>query len=190
MYGLVNRALQQLIVSDYGHDVWQRIAHAAGWTEVEFVSMERYDDALTYGLVSSASKELRVPAPELLEAFGLAWPRYVVGKGFGVLMEMSGDTFGEFLGNLDHLHTRIALSYTSLQPPSFDLERSEPGAWDLRYYSSRPGFAPMVMGMLYALAEKFNTKIDISSQEIQMEGGEFSFLFTVREEADQAARAA
>ena len=57
MYGLVNKAIEGLVRQQFGDDAWARIKERAGWTGAQFVSMDTYDDELTYKLVGAASED-------------------------------------------------------------------------------------------------------------------------------------
>lgn len=164
MYGLVNIAIEQIISQRFGWDAWQRIADAAGAPAHGFVSMEAYDDSITYGLVAAASSELDLTQEQILEAFGEYWILYTAAEGYGELLELSGDTFEEFLRGLDTMHTRVALSYPQLQPPSFRCEKCDDGTLELHYTSHRSGLAPMVIGLLRGLAKRFEVQISVEQR--------------------------
>ena len=70
MYGLVNRAVEGLVTEKFGVDPWQRICARAGLDDPQFVAMEAYDDAVTYGLVGAAAAELGLEPAAVLEVFG------------------------------------------------------------------------------------------------------------------------
>ena len=161
MYGLINRAVRQLITQEFGEAAWEKIAAAAGCAGVDFVGMETYPDELTYTLVGCASEVLEVPAEQLLHAFGTYWTKYSAQEGYLELLDMTGDTFEEFISQLDDLHARIALIFPKLQPPSFEFEELEEGHGLLHYYTDRPGLAPMVCGLLEGLAERFGISVDV-----------------------------
>ena len=159
MYGLVNKAIEDLVTREHGEDTWWQVVEKAGLEHAGFVGMEQYPDAVTYGLVGAASEVLGVPAEQLLEAFGEFWVLYTATEGYGELLEMSGRNFEEFLNNLDNLHMRVGLNFPELQPPSFRCEKVGEGTYHLRYLSDRAGLAPMVIGLVKGLAAKFGVEI-------------------------------
>lgn len=170
MYGLVNKAIQDLVLSEHGAEVWGEIVRTADVGEnlrkalsedVGFVRMDSYPDGVTFGLVKTASEVLGVPASDLLEAFGRYWIRYTAREGYGELLELSGGSLHEFLSNLDNLHTRVGLSLPDLQPPSFECREVGPGRFELYYRSSRDGLAPMVVGLVKGLAERFSVEVEV-----------------------------
>ena len=50
MYGLVNKAIHQLIVTEFGEAKWEEIKEEASFEEIGFISMKSYDDRITYSL--------------------------------------------------------------------------------------------------------------------------------------------
>ena len=55
MYGMVNKAIEDLVRSNFGEDSWNRIKERAGVDEVAFISNEPYPDDVTFRLVGAAS---------------------------------------------------------------------------------------------------------------------------------------
>jgi hypothetical protein len=159
MYGLVNRAVEDLISERFGPEAWERIKQRAGLDIDLFISMDAYPDDVTYRLVGAASEELGIPAEQLLEAFGEYWILYTAEQGYGELLRMGGDSLPEFLQNLHDLHSHVALSFPHLRPPSFWLSDVTAGSARLHYQSSRSGLAPMVTGLLKGLGKRFATPV-------------------------------
>ena len=162
MYGLINKAVRELVRSEFGDDAWGRIRSAAGVEEDDFVSMQQYDDDVTYALVSAASEELGVPAEKVLETFGSYWVRYVGHENYGHLMDAAGQSLPEFLSNLDQMHARVMLTFPDLKPPSFRVTDQSEDRLRLHYYSQRKGLAPLVTGLLDGLALQFDTPIEVT----------------------------
>lgn len=180
MYGLVNRAIEGLVCQKMGPEVWERIRTRAGLDDSGFVAMDRYDDAVTYGLVGAASEELGMAPAEILEAFGEFWTVYTIEEGYGDLLTMMGSTFEEFLDNLDSMHERIGSTMPGLVPPSFRRESQPDGSHILHYSSEREGLSPMVVGLLRGLAKRFEVELDIECLEPSDDGAS---RFLLREAA-------
>ena len=182
MYGLVNKAIESMVTSQFGEPTWQEILEASGAPAGGFISMDKYDDSITYDLVAAASKVLETEASELLEAFGEYWTKYTAEEGFGDLLDMSGSSFEDFLDNLDNMHARVALIFPSLEPPSFHGEKLGDGQYELHYHSERPGLAPMVVGMIRGLAARFDVPVLIEQVEARTDGADHD-VFRVREDS-------
>jgi hypothetical protein len=162
MYGLVNKAVVDLVVNKFGQDTWTAIKKKAGVDIDVFVSMDGYPDDITYRLVGAASEVLGIPPEKVLEAFGEYWVLYTAQEGYGPMLDASGKTLREFLENLDALHARVALTMPELRPPRFRLVPVDSSKMLLEYHSTREGLAPMVIGLLKGLSVRFNTPIDVS----------------------------
>ena len=161
MYGLINKAVEDLVRSKFGDDAWERIRVRAGLPNEPFISMQQYDDKVTADLVAAASAELGAPPEAILEEFGAFWVRYTSESVYGELMKTAGRTLPEFLRNLDQMHTRIKLSFPHLRPPSIMVRDETPTSLSLHYYSERTGLAPLVAGLLNGLGARFNVRLSI-----------------------------
>ena len=69
MYGLGNRAIQNLVCERFGEDAWEEIKTKASVDIEVFLSMEGHPD-VCYGLVPAASEVLGLAHEAVLEAFG------------------------------------------------------------------------------------------------------------------------
>jgi hypothetical protein len=166
----VNRAIEEMICSQFSAETWLSISHLAGVDRAHFLSMDQYPDEVTYRLVGAASQVLHLDADHILEGFGRFWTKYTAQEGYGDLLHMAGDSFLECLKNLDNLHTRVGMSYPHLRPPSFYCSDQTDTSIRLHYLSERSGLAPMVVGLLYGLAEVFQTKIQVELAESRAAG--------------------
>ena len=162
MYGLVNQAIEELVTERFGAEAWATIKTKAGVTEELFLSMQSYPDATTYRLVAAASETLGVPSGQLLEAFGEYWTRYTGSRGYGQLFERAGRTFREFMLNLHDLHSNVAVGFPALMPPSFWCTDVGEDRLRLHYQSTRPGLAPMVIGLVRGLGTMFHVRITVA----------------------------
>ena len=172
MYGLVNKAVQDLVCSRFGEETWQAIKQKAKVDDAMFVSMEAYPDQVTYSLVGAASEVLKLTPDEILKAFGEHWILYTAREGYGDVLRMGGSSFLSFVQNLDNLHARVGLSFPELRPPEFRCSDIEPGSVRLHYYSTREGLGAMVIGLLEGLGKMFNTELTIEHAAQRSEGAD------------------
>lgn len=170
MYGLINKAVRGLVIQVAGDDAWLRIRQEAGVEDDDFISLEAYDDGVTYRLVEAASNELGLPPEEVLIAFGKYWVEYTAEEGYGELMKTAGSTFPEFLSNLDQLHSRVKLTFPNLIPPRFSVSDESEGKLVLHYFSDRQGLAPLVIGLLQGLGTRFGQ--DVTAEQFRTGEGE------------------
>ena len=161
MNGLVNRAIEQLVVSMKGEAGWRGVCAHAGVAADGFVAVQSYDDDVTYRLVEAVSKRLDLPAEQVLEAFGMYWITYTADEGYGALMSSGGTNLREFLLNLDDLHGRVENLFPALRLPLFRVEDVSPTEYRLFYTSERAGLAPMVLGLVKGLAKRFDQAVEV-----------------------------
>lgn len=161
MYGLVNKAIRDLVVKNHGEENWKEICRRAGFLEEDFVGLNPYPDKLTYDLVGHASEVLGVDSNAILEAFGEYWILYTADEGYGDLMDLTGNTFVEFLGNLDMLHYRINNLMPDLQAPQFSTRNVQENSVELEYRSHREGMIPMLRGLIIGLGKRFDLSVTV-----------------------------
>lgn len=161
MYGLVNRALQQLVCAQHGKTVWDDIRAKAGVADEVFVRMDSYPDEITHRLVAATADVLQLPADALLKEFGRYWMRYTMVEGYGALLSDLGPTLHDALAALDSMHARVALLYPALRPPQFRISAVSADRLSLHYQSERCGFAPMIVGLVEGLGERYGIRVAV-----------------------------
>ncbi|MBE9006725.1 heme NO-binding domain-containing protein [Fortiea sp. LEGE XX443] len=172
MYGLVNKAIQDMVCSRFGEEIWKEIKQKAEVSVDVFISMEGYPDDITHKLVKAASVVLGLPSSDIMQAFGEFWVKYTSEEGYGEMMDMSGDNLPEFLENLDNLHARVGVSFPQLQPPSFECSEMGEDSLSLHYRSTREGLTPMIVGLVKGLGARFETEVDITQTQSRDDGAE------------------
>lgn len=180
MYGLVNQALEDFVKKSHGEAVWEQVRDKAGINVEMFVSMDSYPDEVTVKLVAAATEVLGLDANRILAAFGEHWVLYTAQEGYGQMLSMFGSNREEFLLNLDNLHSHVGLTFSSVCPPSFEVERIDDGrALLLHYRSQRCGLTPMVVGLLKGLGQRFSQAIDIRQTAYRGAGGHDHDIFRI-----------
>ena len=180
MYGLVNQAIQGLVLQEHGDEVWQRIRTRAGVAEDAFLPMEALGDEITYTLVGAAAEELQADAGDLLEAFGEYWTLYVAEQGYGDLLDAFGEDLLSLLMHLDDMHSRIALSMPHLEPPTFRCVSLGERSAVVYYGSERQGLERMVVGLLRGCGRRFGLDVrvvmlDPGDEDVAARDGEVAF---------------
>jgi hypothetical protein len=156
MYGLVNKAIQDLVCEKFGEDKWQEIKKLSGFEDDFFIGLQSYPDSLTYALVKNASKVLGAESTAVLEIFGEYWILYTVNEGYGQMMDLAGDNLVDIMNNLNMLHNRLNYIMPNMVAPQFSTRNETPNSIELEYRSQREGFSPMVIGMLKGLCKRLN----------------------------------
>ena len=172
MYGLVNRAIEDLVCSRFGEETWETIKQKAGVDVDVFISMDSYPDCTTYRLVAAASETLGISQAQVLEAFGEYWVLYTAKEGYDELLKMSGKTIDQFILNLNNMHARVGLSFPELNPPSFWCTDIREDSMQLHYQSTRAGLAPMVVGLIKGLGIMFQTETEVLQTSHRADGAD------------------
>ena len=60
MYGIINKAIENLVKEKFGEEKWESIKKESGIDIDFFISNETYDDSITYSLVGAISKETNI----------------------------------------------------------------------------------------------------------------------------------
>jgi hypothetical protein len=172
MYGIVNKAIKDLVTLHFGEETWNKVRKRSGIATDYFLSNQSYDDAITYQLARSVSEECGITLSEALIAFGEFWITHTGKEKYGSLMEAGGSTLQEFLVNLPNFHNRVILIYPNLTPPEFRVTDLEEKSLHLHYHSKREGLKDFVYGLLVGLGKFFNTPIQIDPVASREEGND------------------
>jgi len=157
MYGLVNKGIEELVVTNFGVEKWELIKLKAGVDVDVFISNEGYPDDLTFKLVGAAVEVLGIPAEDILIAFGEHWVLQTAAQNYGPMMKSGGSSLKEFLVNLPNFHTRVAMIYPNLEPPRFQCTDVMDGGLHLHYHSHRSGLTSFVTGLIQGLGKLYET---------------------------------
>lgn len=172
MYGIVNKAIEDLVKANFGEEKWDKIKERSGVDLDFFISNDPYDDEITFKLAIAASEELNMPLENVLQAFGEWWVLKTSKEKYGGLMEAGGDTLPEFLVNLPNFHNRIMLIYPKLTPPEFKVSHRESNSILIHYFSKRQGLQEFVKGLLTGLGKMFNTPVVVEQIENRNKGND------------------
>lgn len=161
MYGIVNKAIEDLVKVNFGEDKWIAIKELSGVDIDYFLSNEPYDDEITYKLAGAASEVLGITVGQVLEAFGEWWILKTGKEKYGGLMQAGGSNLKEFLVNLPLFHNRVMLMYPKLTPPEFKVSNIEEKSIHIHYHSKREGLQEFVRGLLSGLGKMYEVPVEI-----------------------------
>lgn len=165
MYGIVNKAIQDLVTENYGEQKWENILERSGIEEDFFISNQPYDDDITFKLAIAVSDEMNITVSQVLIAFGEWWVVRTTTERYGGLMKSGGTNLREFLMNLPLFHNRVMLIYPKLTPPEFKVTHISEKSINLHYFSKRKGLQEFVRGLIQGLGILFQTPTTIELLE-------------------------
>ena len=184
MYGLVNAAFRELIVSRYGNEQWEKIREAVVPDVESFSRMEQHPDEITYRMVERAAELTGIPQRELLVKFGELWVIYTDREGYGSLFDIAGDSLPDFLLSLNELHERVGRNFPKLRPPKFQFEVIDHKTLRMHYLTRREGLCPFVVGLLQGLSLRFRTPLTVQELACRASGAEHcEFLLKLGEKS-------
>lgn len=170
MYGIVNRAIEDLVVSNFGEDKWEAAKERSGVDVDYFISNQPYDDEITYKLAIAISEEMDMSVEDVLRALGEWWILKTGKEKYGGLMEAGGHNLKEFLINLPTFHNRIMLLYPKLTPPEFKISDLQERSIHVHYHSKREGLKEFVWGLLSGLGKMYKANAEIELVQSRDEG--------------------
>jgi len=172
MYGIINKAIQDLVIQKFGEEKWETIKNNSGIGVDFFISNETYDDGITYKMVGAISEETNIPVNELLFAVGEWWILKVSKEKYGALLESGGSSLHDFLVHLPVFHNRIMLIYPKINAPEFRVSDIEDNSIHVHYYSNREGLHDFVNGVLHALGTMYKTEVEVELLESRANGSD------------------
>jgi hypothetical protein len=170
MYGIVNKAIEELVIANFGQDKWEVVKQHSGIDIDYFISSEPYDDDITFKLAQAVSQEMGMTLSAVFIAFGEWWVVKTTKEKYGGLMESGGNDLKEFLLNLPVFHNRIMLIYPKLTPPEFRVSDITENSLNLHYFSKREGLQDFVRGLIQGLGIMYETVVTINLIQTRDEG--------------------
>jgi guanylate cyclase soluble subunit beta len=176
MYGMIHRAMRQMVFEKLGEDAWLALEHRLGIGPTELLTGKVYEDALTFAIVSEAADRFNLTVDECLTEFGRYWIRYAEQGALSSIMKFTGQNLASFIANLDRLHVAVGAAMPGTLLPSFTTLQSTEGHLTVEYRSDRAGMEKFVHGLFLGLMERFNASgvVTIESR------GEKSIVFEIR----------
>lgn len=162
MYGMIHRAVRQMVLDTKGEEEWLNLARLAGVGPVEMISIEVYDDEVTFNLIAKAAEFLETPLETLLVDFGRFWIGFAERGSFGHIMDFTGRDLIRFIGNLDRMHSSVTVAMPDARMPSFTLVQGDPHRIVVEYRSSRTGLELFVQGLFLGLLDRFEVTGSVS----------------------------
>ncbi|WP_298147704.1 heme NO-binding domain-containing protein [Flavobacterium sp.] len=170
MYGIVNKAIEDLVIANFGEQKWEAIKERSAIDIDFFISSEPYDDDVTFKLAVAVSEEMNMSVGEVLVAFGEWWVIKTTSEKYAGLMQSGGSNLKDFLINLPNFHNRVMLIYPKLTPPEFKISDVTENSIHLHYFSKREGLQEFVRGLIQGLGIMYKTPTTIELLQSRNEG--------------------
>jgi hypothetical protein len=172
MYGIVNKAIEDLVIAFFGEEKWEAIKERIGVDIDFFISSEPYDDEVTFKLAVATSEEMNMSIGDVLVAFGEWWVVKTTSEKYPGLMDFGGNNLRDFLVNLPNFHNRVMLIYPKLTAPEFKVSDITENGLCLHYFSKREGLQEFVRGLIQGLGKMFNTPLTLELIQTREQGSD------------------
>ncbi|MCI5064850.1 heme NO-binding domain-containing protein [bacterium] len=159
MYGMINRVIQDYFMRELDEDGWNEIRSRVPGAESEFVTFEQYPDEMSVALIVAGADVSQRELGAVLEGVGEYFIEYAAAAGYESFLTALGTDVPKILSGLDNMHTRLGMSFTQIQAPSFWCTDVEDGSLTLHYRSERDGLEPLVVGILRGVGKRISKKI-------------------------------
>lgn len=176
MYGMIHRAMRQMVFEQLGEEAWLALEQRLGIGPTELLTGMVYEDALTLEIIGEAAARFNLTVDECLVEFGRYWIRYAEQGSLASIMKFTGQNLASFIKNLDRLHLAVGAAMPGTQLPSFTTLESSDGYLKVEYRSDRVGMEKFVYGLFLGLMHRFAAHGDITVAS----RGEKTIVFDIR----------
>lgn len=181
MYGIINKSIEELVITNFGEEKWLEIKSHSKIDVDYFLSSELYDDSITYSLAGSISEVMKVDLAQVLILFGEWWIMDTTHKKYGAMLESGGSNLRDFLMALPNFHNRVMLMYPKIKAPEFQISDVDEASMKVHYHSQRDGLSEFVRGLLQGLSKLFKQETEIELLQSRNEGSDHEiFLVTLK----------
>jgi len=151
MYGVIHRALRQMVTTSHGPATWEEVAKAAETGDFDMLATYAHGDDVTERIVLCSAAAMGQAPFQFLENFGQYWIRFAFSGEYGHLMQFCGSDFRTIINNMNRLHQGVAKTMPGTRPPKFWIISDDGHTIVVRYESQRKGLTPFVSGLLKGL---------------------------------------
>ena len=159
MHGLIICAFETFVRHTYGEAPWAGLVERLDVGVERFEPMFHYDDALAGRLLAETARCLEKPAEALLEDFGIFLVAHPASERVRRLLRFGGLDYEGFLASLEDLSGRVRLAVPDLILPEIVLDELGPGVYLLHSDDAPPEFAPVLTGLLRAMADDYGALV-------------------------------
>ena len=177
MYGIINVAIQDYAVENYGPENWVAIKQQSGLDIDYSLTDSPYNDTIPYAIAKAAATVMQLNFEEVLSGIGESIIP-TTNKKFNSFIDSRGDTLKDYLINLPNFHNRIAMIYPELTPPQFRVSNVGSNSMHVHYFTTTKGIVPFVNGYLKGLVSMFNDQAGVVFLQ-SIEDGNFQEIFKI-----------
>jgi hypothetical protein len=177
MKGMVFTELMDMVEASFGETVLEEMIDGAQLSHGgSYTAVGSYPHEEIVRLVISLSKQVHVPVPDLVKAFGVhLFGRFT--EAYGRFFKDAKNAFDFLSGVESYIHVEVLKLYPDAELPSFDVHQANEHTLIMVYRSKR-GFGDLAEGLIMGAIKHFNESISLERQSIHDEKGE-AIVFTL-----------
>jgi predicted hydrocarbon binding protein len=171
MKGIINKGIQDLIETEFGDDIWERVRARANCPEVSFSPAVDYPDEMTVALVTATAAELGLPIDDVLLEFGRFVVPNTLKNTYRGLYAMAGRSTRAFLKNMDRIHKEVTVTIPNAIPPELSTEDLPDGRLVMHYRSERR-LCPALRGLIEGVGIHFGETVHVHEETCMRTGAD------------------
>ena len=167
--GIIFNLLEQVVVEDFGDDVWDRMLDDAG-LDGAYTAVGTYDHDELYKLVGAASAILSKPSDDIVRWFGVkAMP--LLAKRYKEFFAPHDSALSFVLTLNDVIHPEVRKLFPGAYAPDFEFERIDDDTIAIGYTSVRD-LCMFAEGLVEGAAEYYGQTVTIEQSRCKRRGDE------------------
>lgn len=162
MKGVIVKCLEDLVVTKFGKDKWEKSLEDIGLKNKPalFLVISDVPDEQVMKLIGAVCKNLGISLEQAADAFGQHWVHVYSQKLYSHYYEASKNA-KEFLLNMDNVHSTLTKAMINAQPPRFRYEWKDDRTLIMHYMSHR-GLIDFAVGLVKAVGEYYKENISVT----------------------------
>ena len=169
MKGIINKGIEEMVLSLHGDELWGRVKKAAGVEEPFFAVSLEYPDQSTLDLVGALAEELSISPKEVMVAYGRWVVPNTLKKHYPTFIQLAGKDTRSFLLNMNSVHEMVTRSVANARPPTFEYEEQEDRGLLMRYRSDRK-LCAVLEGLILGVGDLFDQELKVEVQSCMLDG--------------------
>ena len=158
MKGIVFQLLHRVVAAEYGEPTWDAVLTEAG-ADGAYTSLGSYDDAELGRIVGASSRQLGLPADDVVRWFGRrAMP--LLAEHYPKVFAPHTDARAFVLTLNAIIHPEVRKMYPGADVPDFDFDTSSPDEL-LMIYRSKRRMCAFAEGLLQGSADHYGQRASI-----------------------------
>lgn len=161
MKGTIVKCLEELVVTHFGKDKWEKSLEDAGLRKTTmFIAVSDVDDAMVMKVVGAVCANLGITLPQAADAFGDYWVNTYSQKMYGQFYQKN-KTAKDFLQDMDNVHVNMTKTMKDAKPPRFNFEWKDAKTLVVNYHSTR-GLIDFAIGLTKGVGKYYNEQLSVS----------------------------